>query len=227
MPRARESTEIVRAETFRLAPLTRTEADALDDDAAASRIVRIGSEYRRLAGTAIAFVARHKDEILSMKARYSQQGRRKPVPGCPTWAEVVRQHFRLSYSHMARMLAPKAERPKSVPQPKRAGKERGEDATKAMEGLSLPERLAILEKWWWAAFGTYETVQRPNVIRIFFKETLGPSVCREVSEALFHCPPPSEWEPTIALLRLKAKLCAVEEGDTQMETVLGQAADRL
>jgi hypothetical protein len=115
-----------------LVPLTRKEADALDDAKAAERIVLTGSEYRRLAGTAVAFVARHRAEILSMRARYSQQGRRKPVPGCPTWEEVVEKHFRVSYSHISRLLAPPKEK---TPKPRRPGpwKEGAVAATEALK----------------------------------------------------------------------------------------------
>lgn len=98
--------------------LTRKQADALTGAKAAERIVLIGSEYRRLAGTAVAFVARHREEILSMRARYSQPGRRNPVPGCPTWEEVVKKHFRVSYSHISRLLAPPKEKGKEkTPRP--------------------------------------------------------------------------------------------------------------
>jgi len=90
--------------------LTRKEADALSGDVAARRIVLIGEEGRRLLGNFTAFVERHRPEIESMRARYRRQGRRKPVPGCHTWEEVVRKHFQVSYFHMSRLLAALKER---------------------------------------------------------------------------------------------------------------------
>jgi hypothetical protein len=114
--------------------LTRKEADALTDAKAAERIVLIGSEYKRLAGTAVEFVAKHREEILSMRARYSQPGRRNPVPGCPTWEEVVEKHFRVSYSHISRLLAPPKERKPSPSVP------RGEGPEVATEAPMSPEQ---------------------------------------------------------------------------------------
>ncbi len=99
-----------KADGYPLVPLTRKEADGLTDAKAGERIVWIGRQCTGMMRTFTAFVEAFRPEIESMKARYSQQGRRKPIPGCPTWEEVLRRHFHVSYSRMARLLAPPKER---------------------------------------------------------------------------------------------------------------------
>lgn len=93
-----------------LVSLTRKEADALSDEKAGERLVAIGEHCTSImAGAqekATAFLKRHLDEILSMRARYSQPGRRNPIPEFPTWKQVKDRFFWfVSDSHLRRLLA--------------------------------------------------------------------------------------------------------------------------
>ena len=102
------------------------------------------------------------------------------------------------------------------------------DAPPALpEGLDLRKKLLILKQWWRAIISSCDDGP-DDAIRTFFHRTLAPFEYTQVTAALFHHPPPpepSEWEPIIYLLRCKA--AQIERGDTHMEQVYREAADRL
>jgi hypothetical protein len=60
------------------------------------------------------FVMRFKKEFQALRENSRDQGRRLPIPACPTWTEVKKAYFKLSSRQVDRLLAdpdkPKAER---------------------------------------------------------------------------------------------------------------------
>jgi len=105
-----------------LEPLTEEEADALSDVQAGERMQAIGLHCKMLFEKARTIVLRFLPEIRSMRKRYSQPGRRNPVPGLPTWGKVKSAYFPFSDSHMRRLLAePKPERAEGHARPEETG----------------------------------------------------------------------------------------------------------
>jgi hypothetical protein len=98
-----EAKVCLNAEDF--VPLTEEQADALSAPEAAERMHAIGTHCKLMVEKARGVVLRFLPEIRSMRRRYSQPGRRKPIPGLPTWKEVTTTYFPFSDSHMRRLLA--------------------------------------------------------------------------------------------------------------------------
>jgi hypothetical protein len=81
-----------------------SEAKALDDITLGAHVFTLGSEFVKRAGSAIKFVQIHRSAIQELRKRYSTQGRRSPVPGCPSWGEFVTSVFKVSQQYMNSLL---------------------------------------------------------------------------------------------------------------------------
>ena len=81
-----------------------SEAKALDDITLGAHVFALGSEFVKRAGSAIKFVQIHRSAIQELRKRYSKQGRRSPVPGCPSWGEFVTSVFKVSQQYMNSLL---------------------------------------------------------------------------------------------------------------------------
>jgi hypothetical protein len=174
-----------KADGYPLVPLTRKEADGLTDAKAGERIVWIGRQCTGMMRTFGAFVGAFRPEIESMRERYKQQGRRKPIPGCPTWEEVLRRHFHVSYSHMARLLAPPKER-----KPRGTAKAAG-PAVVDVAARRVPTMESLIEDWK-AVFpdhGVYY-VERRRRLKEFFERSCSNSL-RDLLVAAFAAT--SDW----------------------------------
>ncbi len=82
-----------------------SEAQATDDIKLGEHVVALGEEFVKRAGSAIKFVQIHRSAIQELRKRYSKQGRRKPVPGSPSWCEFCTNVFHVSQQYMNSILA--------------------------------------------------------------------------------------------------------------------------
>ena len=67
------------------------EAKALDTLKLEEHGLALGGEFVKRAGSAVKFVMLHRSALCELRKRYSQQGRRNPVPGSPSWGELLQQ----------------------------------------------------------------------------------------------------------------------------------------
>ena len=81
------------------------EAQALDDIKLGEHVLALGNEFVKRAGSAVKFVMLHRSAIQERRKRYSQQGRRNPVPGSPSWGEFCTNVFHVSQQYMNSILA--------------------------------------------------------------------------------------------------------------------------
>ena len=82
-----------------------SEAQATDDKKLGEHVVALGEEFVKRAGSAVKFVMLHRSAIQELRKRYSKQGRRKPVPGSPSWGEFCTNVFHVSQQYMNSILA--------------------------------------------------------------------------------------------------------------------------
>jgi hypothetical protein len=91
------------------------------------------------------FVMRFRKEFQALREKSRDQGRRLPIPGCPTWTQVKKTYFRLSSRQIDRLLEdpdkPKAKR-KRKPQPTAPG---SADVTVSNEPEAAPQEPAAVE----------------------------------------------------------------------------------
>ena len=81
------------------------EAKALDTVKLEEHGLALGGEFVKRAGSAVKFVMLHRSALCELRKRYSQQGRRNPVPGSPSWGEFCTNVFHVSQQYMNSILA--------------------------------------------------------------------------------------------------------------------------
>jgi hypothetical protein len=104
-----------------LKPLTEEEADGMTVAQLGDRAALIFSHYKHTLLSERDFILKFRDELNVLRRKTTQQGRRLPIPGCPTWGEVKNIYFKLSGRQIDALLAdPKPEKKKKKPEPTEA-----------------------------------------------------------------------------------------------------------
>jgi hypothetical protein len=99
-----------------LKPLTEEEADAMTVAQLGDRAALIFSHFKFALMSERDFILRFRVELNVLRRKTTQQGRRLPIPGCPTWGEVKKTYFKLSGRQIDALLAdPKPD--KKEPEP--------------------------------------------------------------------------------------------------------------
>ena len=88
-----------------LVPLTEEEADAMTVAQLGDRAALIFSHYKCTLMSERDFILKFRAELNVLRRKTTQQGRRLPIPGCPTWGEVKKAYFRLSGRQIDVLLA--------------------------------------------------------------------------------------------------------------------------
>ena len=88
-----------------LRPLTEEEADAMTVAQLGDRAALIFSHYKCTLMSERDFILRFRAELNVLRRKTTQQGRRLPIPGCPTWGEVKKTYFKLSGRQIDTLLA--------------------------------------------------------------------------------------------------------------------------
>jgi hypothetical protein len=101
-----------------LKPLTEEEAEAMTVAQLGDRAALIFSHYKCALMSERDFILRFRVELNVLRRRTTQQGRRLPIPGCPTWGEVKKTYFKLSGRQIDALLAdPKPDKKEPEPEP--------------------------------------------------------------------------------------------------------------
>jgi hypothetical protein len=88
-----------------LKPLTEKDADGMTVAQLGDRAALIFSHYKWTLMTERDFILKFRVELNVLRRKTTQQGRRLPIPGCPTWGEVKKTYFRLSGRQIDALLA--------------------------------------------------------------------------------------------------------------------------
>jgi hypothetical protein len=105
-----------------LVPLTEAEAEAMTAEELAKRADLIFSHCKLALMSERDFILKFRVELNVLRRKTSGQGRRLPIPGCPTWGEVKKKYFRLSSRQVNNLLADPG-KPKAQRKPKPKGEE--------------------------------------------------------------------------------------------------------
>jgi hypothetical protein len=101
-----------------LRPLTEEEADGMTVAQLGDRAALIFSHYKCTLMSERDFILRFRVELDVLRRKTTQQGRRLPIPGCPTWGEVKKTYFKLSGRRIDALLAdPKPSKKEPEPEP--------------------------------------------------------------------------------------------------------------
>jgi hypothetical protein len=101
-----------------LKPLTEEEADGMTVAQLGDRAALIFSHYKCTLMSERDFILRFRVELNVLRRKTTQQGRRLPIPGCPTWGEVKKTYFKLSGRQINALLAdPKPDKKEPEPEP--------------------------------------------------------------------------------------------------------------
>ncbi len=88
-----------------LKPLTEEEADGMTVAQLGDRAALIFSHYKFTLMSERDFILKFRVELNVLRRKTTQQGRRLPIPGCPTWGEVKNTYFKLSSRQINALLA--------------------------------------------------------------------------------------------------------------------------
>jgi hypothetical protein len=105
-----------------LVPLTEAEAEAMTAEELAKRADLIFSHCKLAVMSERDFILKFRVELNVLRRKTSGQGRRLPIPGCPTWGEVKKKYFTLSSRQVNNLLADPG-KPKAQRKPKPKGEE--------------------------------------------------------------------------------------------------------
>jgi hypothetical protein len=101
-----------------LKPLTEEEADGMTVAQLGDRAALIFSHYKCTLMSERDFILKFRVELNVLRRKTTQQGRRLPIPGCPTWGEVKKTYFKLSGRQIDALLAdPKPDKTEPEPEP--------------------------------------------------------------------------------------------------------------
>jgi hypothetical protein len=101
-----------------LKPLTEEEANGMTVAQLGDRAALIFSHYKCTLMSERDFILKFRVELNVLRRKTTQQGRRLPIPGCPTWGEVKKTYFKLSGRQIDALLAdPKPDKKEPEPEP--------------------------------------------------------------------------------------------------------------
>jgi hypothetical protein len=88
-----------------LKPLTEEEADGMTVAQLGDRAALIFSHYKCTLMSERDFILKFRVELNVLRRKTTQQGRRLPISGCPTWGDVKKTYFKLSGRQIDALLA--------------------------------------------------------------------------------------------------------------------------